>query len=430
MTDAAKPAGGTRESAVPPAGRLPGGRPAADASGGRGAGRLALPDFPWDTLTPYKARAADHPGGLVDLSVGTPVDPTPDVVRRALIGAADAPGYPQTYGTAPLREAVAAWFARRRGVPDVDPAGVLPTIGSKELVAWLPTLLGLGPGDAVAFPSVAYPTYDVGARLAGATPVPFAGLTELGPVGAATAPRLIWVNSPGNPTGKVLGVAHLRKVVEWARARGAIVVSDECYAELDWRAESPDAPEAPDNAGGSAAAPRPAGAPGSVPSLLDPRVCGGDHTGLLACYSLSKQSNLAGYRAAFLAGDPALVADILEVRKHAGMMMPWPVQEAMRVALGDDVHVAEQRERYAARRATLLPALEAAGFRIEDSEAGLYLWGTRDEDCWDSVGWLADRGILAAPGSFYGPRSGRFVRVALTASDERIAAAADRLSSR
>lgn len=399
MIEAADPAGGARTNAIPP------------------AERFGLPDFPWDTLAPYKAQASSHPDGLVDLSVGTPVDPTPEVVRRALNAAADAPGYPQTYGTAALREAVAAWFARRRATPGVDPDGVLPTIGSKELVAWLPTLLGLGVGDTVAFPAVAYPTYDVGARLAGATPRPFAGLTELGPVGAATAPALVWVNSPGNPTGKVLGVAHLRKVVQWARSRGAVVASDECYAELDWREDNPDDPA------------RPAGAPGSVPSLLDPRVCDGDHRGLLVCYSLSKQSNLAGYRAAFLAGDPALVADLLEIRKHAGMMMPAPVQAAMTVALGDDAHVAEQRERYAARRARLLPALGAAGFRVEDSEAGLYLWCTRDEDCAVSLGWLAQRGVLAAPGSFYGPRSARHVRVALTGTDERIAAAADRLSA-
>ena len=381
------------------------------------AERFRLPEFPWDTLAPYKTRAAAHPRGIVDLSVGTPVDPTPEVIRRALTAAADAPGYPQTYGTAPLREAVAAWFERRRAVPSLDPSGVLPTIGSKEMVAWLPTLLGLGAGDAVAFPAVAYPTYDVGVRLAGATPVPFTGLTELGPAVGTNAPRLVWVNSPGNPTGKVLGVPHLRKVVDWARSRGAVVVSDECYAEFDWRPQNPDDPR------------RPAGAPGSVPSLLDPRVCDGNHTGLLACYSLSKQSNLAGYRAAFLAGDPALVGRLLEVRKHAGMMMPWPVQEAMRVGLGDDAHVAEQRERYAARRTRILPALLHAGFRIDDSEAGLYLWCTREEDCWSSVGWLAERGILAAPGSFYGPRSARHVRVALTATDERIAEAVARLTN-
>lgn len=377
---------------------------------------VSLPAFPWDTLAAARARAQAHPDGIVDLSVGTPIDPTPQVVRDALAGASDAHGYPATYGTAALREAVAAWFARRRLVPGVDPDGVLPTIGSKELVAWLPTLLGLGPGDRVAFPAVAYPTYDVGARLAGATPVPFEGLTELGPVAGASAPRLIWVNTPGNPTGRVLGAAHLAKVVAWARQRGAVVVSDECYAELDWR-EGSDADGRP--LGGGRA--------GSVPSLLHPDVCGGDHTGLLVCYSLSKQSNMAGYRAAFLAGDVRLVKDILEVRKHAGMMMPTPVQEAMRAALLDDAHVAQQRERYAARRAVLAPALVDAGLRIEDSEAGLYLWCTRDEDCWATIDALASLGLLAAPGSFYGTRSGRHVRVALTATDERIATAAARL---
>ncbi|MEP7159786.1 MAG: succinyldiaminopimelate transaminase [Dermatophilaceae bacterium] len=379
---------------------------------------MQLPDFPWDILFPAKERAQSHPDGIVDLSVGTPVDPTPQVIRDALAAASDAHGYPATYGTPALREAVAAWFERRRLTPGVDPDGVLPTIGSKEAVAWLPTLLGLGAGDKVAFPAVAYPTYDVGARLAGATPVPFEGLTELGPVRGSNAPRLIWVNSPGNPTGRVLGVEHLRKVVDWARTRGAVVVSDECYAELDWRE-------------GVAADGRRLGGgrPGTVPSLLHPDVCGGDHTGLLACYSLSKQSNLAGYRAAFLAGDVAIVREVLEVRKHAGMMMPAPVQAAMAVALGDDTHVAEQRERYAGRRAVLAPALVEAGLRIEDSEAGLYLWCTRDEDCWATVEALASLGILAAPGAFYGTRSQQHVRLALTASDERIAAAATRLPS-
>jgi succinyldiaminopimelate transaminase len=297
-----------------------------------------------------------------------------------------------------LREAVADWFARRRGVPDVDPDAVLPTVGSKELVAWLPTLLGLGPGDVVAHPSVAYPTYDVGARLAGATPVPLDGLAQLGPGSAG----LVWVNSPSNPTGQVLGVEHLAKVVAWARERGAVVASDECYAELAWGGQP-------------------------VPSILDPRVTGGSHDGLLAVYSLSKQSNLAGYRAAFVAGDPALVRSLLEVRRHAGMIVPAPVQAAMRAALQDDAHVAEQKERYRARRAVLLPALLGAGFTVDHSEAGLYLWATRGEDSWTTLGWLAERGVLAAPGAFYGAAGARHVRVALTATDERVAAAADRL---
>ena len=360
-----------------------------------------LPDFPWDTLEPFKKIAQAHPDGIVDLSVGTPVDPTPTVVREALAAAGDAPGYPQTWGTPDLREAVAGWFARRRGVPRVDPDGVLPTMGSKELVAWLPTLLGLGLDDVVGIPAVAYPTYDVGARLARATPVVVDGLAAYGPQTTATRPKLLWLNSPSNPTGAVLGAAHLAKVVAWSRANGVVVASDECYAELGW-----------------------SGVP--VPSILDPEVCGGSHEGLLAVYSLSKQSNLAGYRAAFVAGDVALVRRLLEVRKHAGMIVPWPVQRAMVAALGDDAHVAEQRQRYASRRASLRSTMERAGFRVDASEAGLYLWSTRDEDAWASVAWLAERGVLVAPGTFYGAAGAQHVRVALTTTDERIAAAASR----
>ena len=380
-----------------------------------------LPDFPWDSLAPHKERASSHVDGLVDLSVGTPVDPTPDVVRAALTASADAPGYPQTWGTPALRDAVAAWFARRRGVPEVNPDGVLPTVGSKELVAWLPTLLGAGPGDVVAFPAVAYPTYDVGARIAGASPQPMRGLTELGPMTSATTPKLLWVNSPSNPTGQVQGIEHLAKVVRWARHHGVIVASDECYAELDWRSE---------NRAVGAGPP----APGTVPSILDPQVCGASHEGLLAVYSLSKQSNMAGYRAAFVAGDPALVGRLLQIRKHAGMMVPWPVQQAMVAALMDDSHVELQKARYGIRRGRLRAALESAGYRIDYSEAGLYLWATRDGAeagaDWSMVAELADLGILVAPGSFYGPLGGRHIRISLTATDQRIEAAAQRLAHR
>ena len=317
----------------------------------------------------------------------------------ALAAAADSPGYPLTHGTPALRDAVVGWLERRLGVPGVDPVAVLPTIGSKELVAWLPTLLGLGPGDRVVVPALAYPTYAVGAQMVGAQVVASDSLTALGPGPVA----LVWVNSPSNPTGQVLPVPHLAKVVAWARERGAIVVSDECYVELPWTA--------------------------TPVSILHPDVCGGSHEGLLAVHSLSKRSNLAGYRAGFVTGDPALVAELLAVRKHAGMLVPGPVQAAMVAALTDDAHVVEQRERYGARRATLLAALEAAGFEVTYSEAGLYLWASRGEDCWDTVRWLADRGVLVAPGSFYGSAGGQHVRVALTASDERVADAAHRLGS-
>ena len=384
---------------------------------------LSLPDFPWDSLAPVKERArafcapeGDPRGsGLVDLSVGTPVDPTPAVVQEALRSAADAPGYPQTYGTPDLREAVADWFGRRRGAPDVDPDGVMPTIGSKELVAWLPTLLGITKGQTVAFPTVAYPTYDVGARIAGATPFAADATTAFGPVTAASAPRLLWLNSPSNPTGKVLGVAHLRKVVRWARERGVIVASDECYAELDWRTKEER---------GESYAELP-----TTPSILDPRVCEGSHEGLLAVCSTSKQSNLAGYRAAFVAGDVALVRRILEVRKHAGMIVPWPVQVALAAAVRDDAHVAEQKARYAARRAVLKPAVETFGLRVDESSAGLYLWSTAGEPAAATLDRLAERGILAAPGTFYGAAGAEHVRIALTASDEQISQAAARLTA-
>ena len=356
-----------------------------------------LPDFPWDTLAAAKARASAHPDGIVDLSVGTPVDPTPELGRRALARAADSPGYPTTAGTPQLRAAIAAYLDQRWGAGGIDPDATLPVIGTKELVAWLPTLLGLGPDDLVVLPTMAYPTYLVGARIAGCRTAAVDDLTQLGD----ERPALVWLNSPSNPTGQILPASVLAERVAWARERGAVVASDECYGEFGWEAE-----------------------PASV---LHGDVSGGDHTGLLALHSLSKRSNLAGYRAGFVAGDPALVSTLLAVRKHAGMIVPRPVQEAMTDLLGDSAHVEAQRERYRARRAVLRPALEAAGFRIEHSEGSLYLWATRDEPCRASVDRLAERGILVAPGDFYGEAADRFVRVALTATDERVAAAAARL---
>jgi succinyldiaminopimelate transaminase len=284
-------------------------------------------------------------------------------------------------------------------VPGLDETMILPVIGTKEVIAGLPSTLGIGPGDQVVIPEIAYPTYEVGALLAGADPVRADSLTQLGP----SAPALLYLNSPSNPTGKVLGLEHLRKVVGWARERGTIVVSDECYLGLAWDEEPL--------------------------SILDPRVTDGDLTGLLAVHSLSKTSNLASYRAGFLAGDPDLISELLAVRKHAGMMVPYAMQAAMAAALGDDGHVDAQRERYRARRDVLATAVRAAGLRIDESAAGLYLWATRDEPCRDTVDWLSERGILVAPGDFYGPRGVRHVRFALTATDERITAAAARLTS-
>ena len=361
-----------------------------------------LPDFPWDSLAVASARAREHAGGIVDLSVGTPVDPTPELVRRALAGAADSPGYPLTVGLPGTRQAAVDWLRRRAGVTGLSPEAVLPTIGSKELIATLPLHLGLGPGDVVVAPALAYPTYEVGATLAGARCVATDSLTSLGPERVA----LVYVNSPSNPTGKVLPAEHLRKMVDWCRQRGALLVSDECYLECSFDGTAP-------------------------VSVLHPEVCGGDHAGILAVHSLSKRSNLAGYRCGFVAGDPAVVAELVAVRKNLGLMLPGPQQVAMATALADDEHVAEQRARYAARRTALLRAVEGAGFRVDHSEAALYLWATRspegDEDCWDTVRWFADRGILVAPGAFYGPAGAAHVRIAFTATDERVAAAVERL---
>lgn len=354
-----------------------------------------LPDFPWDVLAPYAERAAEYAGGRIDLSVGTPVDPTPLVVQQALAAAANAPGYPPTAGIAPLRAACTRWLRRRLGVEVPDDA-VLPTIGTKEFVGALPTLLGLGPQSRVAIPAIAYPTYAVGAAMVGARTVP---TDEPEQVSDA---QLIWLNSPSNPTGRVLTPPDMRQIVTRARQQGTLVASDECYIELGWESEPV--------------------------SLLHPSVTGGDLGGVLALFSLSKRSNLAGYRFGFAAGDPAVIAELLATRKHLGMMVPMPVQQAAIAALDDDEHVLRQRERYASRRTILRAALDGAGFRIDHSEAGLYLWVTRGEPCWQTVDWFADRGIVVTPGQFYGERGADHVRIALTCSDDDALQFAARLS--
>lgn len=319
-------------------------------------------------------------------------------MQEALRAAADAPGYPLTIGTPAVRTALVDWVARRLGAT-LTTDQVVPSIGSKELVSLLPSLLGLSPGSTVLIPSLAYPTYDVGARLAGCVPVPVEDPTAHDP----SAVGLVWLNSPSNPTGEVWSAERLRAVVEWGRQHGILIASDECYLELGWSSQPI--------------------------SILDPSVCGGSTDGVIALHSMSKRSNLAGYRAGFAAGDAAAIAAITEARKHIGLLVPAPVQAALVAALGDEAHVAEQKARYAARREVLLPAVQAAGFTVEHSGAGLYLWCTRGEACWDTVSALASVGVLAAPGEFYGEAGVRHVRMALTATDERIAAAAERLAS-
>ena len=353
--------------------------------------RAQLPDFPWDALAPFGDKARAHPRGIIDLSQGTPVDPTPEFIQQALREASNSPSYPVTAGTPELRAAIKKWATQRLGATgDFD---VLPIIGSKELVAWLPTYLE---SKSVLIPEIAYPTYHVGAVLAGADSVPVAIDAQSWPVA-----DLAWLNSPSNPTGRVHSVEEVNRCIQWSRKNKSVLISDECYLEFDQNAHSV--------------------------SVLSQT--GGDNTNILAVHSLSKRSSMAGYRAAFMVGDTALIARIREIRKHGGMMVPLPVQKAMTVALADDAHVAEQRARYNARKDAMRPALASAGFTVEFSESGLYLWCTRNEDAWASVAWLAERGILATPGSFYGEQGKNHIRIAMTASDAHIADAVQRLKA-
>ena len=358
---------------------------------------LTLPDFPWDSLESNRERASAHPEGLIDLSIGSPIDSTPAVATKALQDAAQAPSYPLTAGTPGLRAAMAAWWERRRNTGPLNSLEVMPSIGSKEMVGLLPTLLGVRSTDVVVIPEIAYPTYAMGAQMVGAKVVASGDPAEW-PEGT----KLVWLNSPGNPTGRVHDVAYLREALSVARRVGAVVASDECYGELGWD-----------------------GIP--VPSLLDQEVTQGDRSGAISLYSTSKQSNLAGYRAALVAGDQTLIQELLLARKHLGLIVPAPIQAALTAVLGDDEHVATQKELYRLRRDVVRSALEAAGFRIEHSEAGLYLWASRDEDCWDTVSWCAQRGVLVAPGLFYGETGSKHVRVALTVSDEEASSLERRL---
>ena len=354
--------------------------------------RQKLPDFPWDALAPYGAIAKRHPEGAIDLSVGTPVDPTPEFIQKAFQEASNSPSYPVTVGTPELRDAITAWARKYLGA--TGEFGVLPIIGSKEFVAWLPTFIE---AQSVLYPDVAYPTYLVGTLLAQAAATPVSLDASMWP-----AADMAWVNSPSNPTGRVHSEAEFKAAIDWSRKNKSVVVSDECYLEF-----------------GDTVKPT---------SILN--YTAGDNKNILAVHSLSKRSSMAGYRAAFIVGDPLLIARILEVRKHAGMMVPLPVQIAMIAALSDEDHVVKQRSLYNARRASLAPALRAAGFTIENSEAGLYIWATRNENCWDSISWLAELGIIATPGVFYGELGASHIRIAMTATDAQITEASQRIMNK
>jgi succinyldiaminopimelate transaminase len=376
-------------------------------------GGFVPPIYPYFRLDALKQRAAEAPGGIVDLSIGTPNDPVPEIVIAALAEAGPgAAGYPRAIGGPALREAAAGWIERSFGVA-LDPVHVVNVIGTKELVASLPHLLRLrDPSrDTVLYPAVSYPTYAMGAELGGcrAVPVPLGDgwHLDLSAVSDEDATRalLLWVNEPGNPTGSQSAARPLREAVAWAQARGIVVASDECYVEFNW-----------DEAGEFV--------PGAT--ALQAGV-----DGVLAVHSLSKRSNMAGYRCGFLAGDGDLVAYIASVRTHAGMMVPGPIQAAATAAWADDAHVAVQRARYAERRLYVRSRLAEAGLVDAGGPSSFYLWARSAdpaEDGWAVTARLAETGTLVAAGDLYGEGGGGHVRIALVEPLERLELAFERMS--
>lgn len=336
-------------------------------------------------MAPYGEKAKKYPGGFIDLSQGTPVDPTPTFIQEALTKASNSPSYPLTAGSSQLKDAIRSWATLNLGA--TGEFDVLPVIGSKEFVALLPTFLQ---SKTVLYPMIAYPTYLVGALMASANAIS----VEIDAKSWPTA-DLAWINSPSNPTGQVQSDSEILATINWARNNGSVIASDECYLSFSKEAKS-------------------------ILSLT-----GGNNEGVLAVHSLSKRSNLAGYRAAFVIGDSKLIDQIRQIRKHAGLIVPLPVQQAMIAALSDNNHAIEQAERYEKRRIKLITALSNAGFTIEHSQAGLYIWCSKNEDCYKTVDWFANLGVLVTPGSFYG--SEKFIRIALTATDESIDLVVERI---
>ncbi len=361
------------------------------------------PIYPFERLAPLAKVAGAHAGGIVDLSIGTPGDPPPAAVIEALASSGAERGYPPSIGSGPLREAASAWLRRRLEV-DVAPSAIAACIGSKELVAGIPHWLKLRTPDkdTVLYPAVSYPSYEMGATLAGcrAVPVPVdeqwrLDVSAIDPSDAARA-LCLWSNTPGNPAG---GLDDLEAVAAWGRTNGVPILSDECYAEFTW-----DGPRR---------------------SVLQ---TGSD--GMLAVHSLSKRSNLAGVRVGFYAGDQVLVTYLSELRKHAGFMVPGPAQHAAAVALADDAHVEEQARRYLGRLTRMRQVLrEAYDVEVPLPGGGLYLWAPAPGgDAWGFAERLAtDAGCLASPGEFYGPDATGYVRLAMVVPDDRIEVVASRL---
>jgi succinyldiaminopimelate transaminase len=360
------------------------------------------PPYPYDRLVPLREKADQFPGGVVDLSIGDPSDPPPPFVISALASSGTERGYPTSVGSPGFRAACASWLSSRLGV-DVPVGQIGACVGTKEFVAGLPGWLKLRSPerDTVLYPAVSYPTYAMGAELAGLRAVPVAldssWALDLSSVSASDAARALclWVNTPGNPAG---GLDDLAAVAAWGRANDVPVFSDECYVEYTWD-----------------------GPPRTVlASGLD---------GVAALHSLSKRSNLAGVRSGFYAGDASLMAFLLEIRKHAGLMTPGPVMAAAAAALGDQEHVSVQRSVYRSRLGRLVALLEAAGVPASLPRGGFYVWAhAPDGDAWGLVTRLAvEGGLLGSPGEFYGAAGSAYVRFAAVAPVERLDLVAGRL---
>ena len=374
----------------------------------RAAPGFTLPPYPYDRVAALGKLADAFPEGIVDCSVGDPCDPPPPGVIEALSSSGSERSYPMSAGSPLLIHAAAAWLERRFGFGAVEPSSVAACVGTKELVASVPHLLRLRrpDRDTVLYPAVSYPTYAMGAALAGCRAVPVppppgrVGGLDLGAIAEADADRalLLWSNSPSNPSG---GLGDHAAEAEWGRARGVPVFSDECYAEFTW-----------------------AGPPRSVLQT--------GFEGVVAVHSLSKRSNMAGVRAGFFAGDAELVDYLRSVRRHAGLMVPGPSQAAAARALADDGHVEEQRERYLERLAFMAAVFAGAGAPVGLPEGGFYLWvpvpGGRWGDAWAMAEDLARRaGLLVSPGDLYGADGAGFVRVAVVQPRERLELVAERL---
>jgi succinyldiaminopimelate transaminase len=369
-----------------------------------------LPPYPYDRLDGLAKLAAAHPDGMVDCSIGTPYDPPLPAVVEALATSGTERGYPASAGSPLLRQAAAAWLDRRFGLAGLPVTSVAACIGTKEFVASVPHVLRLRrpERDTVLYPAVSYPTYAMGAELAGcravavpAVPGRLGGLDleSIRPDDAGRA-LVLWSNSPSNPTG---GLGDLGAEAAWGRERGIPVFSDECYAEFTW-----DGP------------PR---------SMLEHGT-----EGVVAVHSLSKRSNLAGVRVGFYAGDPEMVEFLRAVRQHAGLMVPGPAQAAGVAALADDAHVVRQRERYLERLQYLTGVLTAYGCPVSLPEGGFYLWvpvpAGRWTDAWAMAESLArDGGLLVSPGDLYGDDGAGHVRIAVVQPMERLALVGARLSS-